>query len=176
MERNSVFKKRVHIGTVDNARITVTAELYYNQHNKLCLSLTGNIKGNGWDSGGQINETLTRYLYQIFPAAEWTKARIARLLVIWRGYHLNDVQAGCEHQRAAGWNKRPINPDKPLRAYGKHHPNQKHDSWNMLGWVYPGEVPGGLLTVPCPVCGYKYGTAWKHKELPQAVIDFIQSL
>ena len=34
----------------------------------------------------------------------------------------------------------------------------------------------GLLCKPCPVCGYKYGTSWTYRELPQDVIDFIKSL
>lgn len=41
-----------------------------------------------------------------------------------------------------------------------------------LGWrvydVHPSE--------PCPVCGYKYGTAWLKEELPQHVIDFLAAL
>lgn len=42
--------------------------------------------------------------------------------------------------------------------------------------VYPEEHPKGLLTKPCPVCGYQYGSAWLKQELPQGVIDFLQSL
>jgi hypothetical protein len=38
------------------------------------------------------------------------------------------------------------------------------------------ESPLGLLSKPCPVCGYKYGTAWKKRELPAEVITFIESL
>ena len=38
------------------------------------------------------------------------------------------------------------------------------------GWVTYGEGEGksiqGLLCKPCPVCGYKYGTAWKHHPIP----------
>lgn len=34
----------------------------------------------------------------------------------------------------------------------------------------------GLLCKPCPVCGYKYGTAWQLEEVPQEVIDWLFAL
>ena len=34
----------------------------------------------------------------------------------------------------------------------------------------------GLLCKPCPVCGYKYGHAWKTEEVPQEVIDWLFNL
>lgn len=89
-------------------------------------------------------------------------------------HHLNDMHAGCEHQRAEGWDKRPIDPSKPLNTYGKHFPGQKSDSWNMLGWVTRKEHPEGLLSHPCPTCGYKYGSAWKRAELPAETLEWAQ--
>lgn len=46
----------------------------------------------------------------------------------------------------------------------------------QLGWLYPTDHPDGILTKPCPVCGYKYGTAWKKEEVPQDVIDWLFAL
>jgi len=46
----------------------------------------------------------------------------------------------------------------------------------LAGWVYPTQHEKGLLTKPCPVCGYKYGSAWLKEELPQDVFDFIDNL
>lgn len=89
-------------------------------------------------------------------------------------WHLNHLRAGCEHQRAEGWGKRPIDPSKPTNVYGRHHPNQRTDSWNMLAWVYPAEVPGGLLMEPCPVCGHKYGSGWLMEPLPESVVAFVE--
>ena len=34
----------------------------------------------------------------------------------------------------------------------------------------------GLLCKPCPVCGYRYGTAWKREEVPQDVLDWLFAL
>lgn len=45
-----------------------------------------------------------------------------------------------------------------------------------LGWLRPEEHPDGLLCRPCPVCGYKYGSAWKKEEVPQDVINWLFNL
>jgi hypothetical protein len=30
--------------------------------------------------------------------------------------------------------------------------------------------------VPCPICGYKYGSAWLKEEVPAEVIDWLFAL
>ena len=71
----------------------------------------------------------------------WNSTKWYKFLEYWKLYHLNDLQAGCEHQRELGWN-----------SYDEH----------------PAE--------PCPVCGYKYGTAWLKVDVPENVIDFLFGL
>lgn len=44
------------------------------------------------------------------------------------------------------------------------------------GWTYESEHPEGILMKSCPVCGYKYGSAWKMETVPQDVINFLFSL
>ena len=109
-------------------------------------------------------------------APGWDAALWFRLLETWKLWHLNDMAPGCEHQRAEGWDKRPIDPTKPTTAYGKFYPGQRCDSWNMLTWVPRTEHPEGLLSHPCPTCGYKYGSAWLKRDVPQDVLDFLRSL
>lgn len=46
----------------------------------------------------------------------------------------------------------------------------------LTNWVYPHEHQRGVLTKPCPECGYKYGSAWLTREVPQDVISFLESL
>lgn len=79
-------------------------------------------------------------------APEWTREMLVKFREVWRRWHLNDLRAECEHQRALGW------------TY-----EERHDSR-----TYQGE--------PCPVCGYHIGSAWLKEELPQEVIDFLESL
>lgn len=44
------------------------------------------------------------------------------------------------------------------------------------GWVRYDESKKGILSKPCPVCGYKYGSGWKTEEVPQDVIDWLFNL
>lgn len=106
----------------------------------------------------------------------WSKEMLETLVAVWEEWHLNDMKPGCEHQRAAGWDKQKIDPKKPLNAYGKFFPGQRQDSWNMLGWITPDEHPQGLLGRPCPECGYEYGTKWMKEEVPGEVLDFLDNL
>lgn len=51
-----------------------------------------------------------------------------------------------------------------------------HVEPKKLGHILPDEHPDGILTKPCPMCGYKYGTAWNTVEVPQEVIDWLFAL
>jgi hypothetical protein len=44
------------------------------------------------------------------------------------------------------------------------------------GWVFPSQHPKGLLTKPCPVCGYRYGNGWLYEEVPEEVLQWLQNL
>lgn len=41
------------------------------------------------------------------------------------------------------------------------------------GWVRFDESELGILCKPCPMCGYKYGTAWQKEDVPKDVIDWL---
>jgi hypothetical protein len=148
------------------------------------LSITGvegpKANGDAWGSCGQIGggggfrEGDGLKIDRLAPG--WTREMVDRLDEIWSAWHGNDMRAGCEHQRAQGWNRRPIDPDKPLASYGKHFDGQRSNSWNMLTWVRPDEHPDGLLTKECEVCGYKYGTAWLNEPVPDDVLDWLFAL
>lgn len=104
-----------------------------------------------------------------------TPAERDHLVSTWRRWHLNDMRAGCEHQQAEQWDRRPIDPSKALDTYGKHFPGQRQDTWNMLTWVRPSEHPDGLLGKECDECGYAFGTAWIQEDLPADVIAWAKS-
>lgn len=98
--------------------------------------------GNCRGSCGQIGTSLNAENFNGF-APGWTRAKTMIFLHIWKKWHLNDLKAGCEHQRWLGWEE---------EGYDKH----------------PSE--------PCPICGYKFGSAWNREEVPQNVLDFLFSL
>lgn len=63
-------------------------------------------------------------------------------------------------------------PESLARYYVPRKPlyqgdSRDHEEIKTLGWLRPSQHPDGLLTKPCPVCGYKYGTAWLHEEIPE---------
>ena len=45
-----------------------------------------------------------------------------------------------------------------------------------LGWLHEHEHPEGILCKPCPVCGYKYGTAWLHEDVPEDELEWLFAL
>lgn len=55
-------------------------------------------------------------------------------------------------------------PKKSIYPGDKGHTETKNTNW-----LKPEEHPDGILCKPCPVCGYKYGTAWKKVEIPESV-------
>lgn len=65
----------------------------------------------------------------------------------WQRWHLNDMRPECEHQRALGW------------TYETHRDPESN---------YAG--------LPCPVCGYRIGSAWLHEDVPADVIALLRSL
>lgn len=53
------------------------------------------------------------------------------------------------------------NLPKNLREYYEVMRTEEKSS----GWVEEKEHPEGVLSKPCPKCGYKYGTSWKYKAI-----------
>ena len=64
------------------------------------LSISGvegpRTNGDAWGSCGQIS-----YQETYVPSPPWTSEGVKRLWELWDRWHLNDMRAGCEHQRAA---------------------------------------------------------------------------
>ncbi len=54
--------------------------------------------------------------------------------------------------------------------------DEKRTKTDMAMWVRPSEHPDGYLTRECPECGYRQGTAWLKRELPESVVEFLESL
>ena len=153
------------LGTLSDGRHVRVEATYSVENGKDHLSITGEtylLRRVDSETCGQIDDDV------LTLAHEQHSADIVRLVKIWRRWHLNDMQAGCEHQRADAWNKRPIDPDRPLTDYGYF--GGRSTTWNMLIWVTKEEHPDGLLSEPCPTCGYKYGSAWLHEPVPTSVV------
>ena len=192
-----------------NYTVPIFAKIEYNKGK---LSISGVIgprsSGNCAGSCGQFIMSFKEYDHRgyhsiddIILATGWTRETLIKFFDLWDRWHLNDLKAGCEHQRAMGWDKVLLDDSKP-----KSHDNMAAwkypESWknkaarflydNNILWVHiPKQIkkklklfslatkdthPRGVLCKPCPVCGYKYGTSWKSEEVPQSVIDFLFAL
>lgn len=44
------------------------------------------------------------------------------------------------------------------------------------GVSYGDKHPDGILTKPCPVCGYKWGSSWRAERVPEEVLQWLESL
>lgn len=73
----------------------------------------------------------------------WDKEKWLNLLEAWHNWHLNDMNAGCEHQRDLGWHKKET----------QSHVNEE-----------------------CPVCKYRFGTAWRFVPVPDVVVKMLEDL
>lgn len=153
-----------------------------------------------------------------------TSAQRERLAQVWDRWHLNDMRAGCEHQRdidtteevevttykltREAWacrkaaekaatdaaidgravELRPVEKALMRLDHGEVYSPPDADSplsgcyevdkreRKAIGWVRPNEHPRGMLCAPCPTCGYKYGSAWLHEDVPADVIAWLESL
>lgn len=166
---------RHRIGTVDGLSVFVEVE-YPRKHGRpeqRALSICAEVYKHGRDvAGGQCIDYVRAVADHGTPAKAWSPERILRLCNIWERWHLNDLRAGCEHQRALRWDLAPIDPTLPTGAYIEHPDG--HHGWNMLTWL-PVER-GGLLSAPCWVCGYKYGSQWLYEPLPPEVDRWAREL
>lgn len=103
--------------------------------------------------GGQCCDRVLEY----FP----NDKKAARMVEIWRQYHLNDMHPECEQQRELGWRETAT---EAITVKGKQ---------STKGWTY--EKDGGILCKACPVCGYKYGSAWQYMPITAYIIEEIKS-
>lgn len=57
-----------------------------------------------------------------------------------------------------------------------YHHNEKDVEYKTLNWISHDKYEEGLMSKPCPICGYKYGSKWLKKEVPDEVVQFLESL
>jgi hypothetical protein len=127
------------------------------------LSVTGDIReeGQGITHSGQCIDTIA----ELYP----DNGLVMDVVQLWKRWHLNDMRAGCEHQRAEKWEEIPVDPS---RSNNEYLVIRGYTGWNRMIWK-PVEQ-GGLLNKPCPTCGYKYGSRWLFEALPQDVLDTLE--
>lgn len=100
------FNRVYYIGRTKDGDVFVRARYELKENGKRVLSLTGVVspKNNGDAvSAGQIQDHLCEPFTTYAPL--WDAQKVRRLYNTWKQWHLNDMNAACEHQRLAGWLK-----------------------------------------------------------------------
>lgn len=208
--------------TIDRRQVDVFCKIEWDGA-RLSISGVEGPKSNGNCVGscGQITSSV-KGVSEFMPG--WDAGKVARFASIWDRWHLNDMRAGCEHQRCDWKPEEKIEivtyrltseATRERHAIGRRHAealkaggtvkatddevallnlpwetNHAPDAdgpgsgmyevakreTKAAGWVYPREHARGLLMKPCDVCGYKYGSAWLHEEVPADVIAELAAL
>lgn len=101
------FTKIVRLGTTlaGKRRVSVYCEITYKDRNLAISGVEGPYpSGNCAGGTGQIDMHMDdEYIEGLNLAPGWTIGKVERFVAVWREWHLNDLQAACEHQRALGW-------------------------------------------------------------------------
>ena len=175
------------VGWIGREPVTVEIEIKQERKGRE-LSICGNVyysNGRGPHSCGQNIEdveSVDRF------ANGWSRELVAELVAIWRRWHLNGMQAGCQHQRALGWKscrghydpdglETCTDPIKPAtrEAVAQAAREARRDGAGLVKG--PGEhyyCGQDKVNKPCPECGYEYGSAWLHEPLPPEVFEFVR--
>lgn len=125
------------------------------------------IVGDTRDGGGQIDRHLDPN--DIEPAPGYTSEDLARLWEVWARWHLNGMNAGCQHQKriASRMDKSPH--EVFATSYDLTHPERERPGYDAMH--------GKQITrarVVCPICSHNYGSAWLYEAVPAAVLAFVR--
>lgn len=187
------FNRRVRLGKykLNEKYYDVDAEIEIREDEmgpelSICGSVW-NLNHSDHIAGGQIN--FIEYVNE--PA--YPMEKIKRLQQIHDRWHLNNMRAGCEHQRELGWRTCPAHYAKisttevvvdglPIfthksKLYTITAPNCAGvvETANVNSWDHSFRCSLDALCKPCPVCGYKYGTKWLAEPLPDSIIEELKA-
>ena len=171
------FRKIVRIGTSETHAGRAYSVFVAAEWDGKRLSISG-VEGpltNG-DALGSCGQICSEWdIRQYAPG--WDAKKEAQLRDVWGRWHLSDMRANCEHQTGPEWD-----PSREIvtEFYEPNIPRYKGDTYNRpqttttAGWATQSE--GGILSKPCDVCGYHYGSAWLHEDVPAEVLEWLLAL
>lgn len=122
-------------------------------------------------SCGQIRDAIALFFPEVAPHLKW---------------HLNGMNAACEHQEEAGWRVRTYAEGQETRKEAQrnlamlpemHRSLRVHQYDSPYAFTTPDGVfiPPDVLSQPCWVCGYEYGSAWLYRPLPEDVVQWART-
>lgn len=98
------MRKTILVGrTADQRDVDIEVELQRKDDGIVRLSICGNVwqrNHRDIEMGGQCVDRLDAELRGGRYSFGWDSAKLNRIVEIWHRWHLNDMRAACEHQRA----------------------------------------------------------------------------
>lgn len=130
-------------------------------------------RGAEWDASRKIEVTYYGLTHDAMRARDKARELAADAAVRGEVAHLTKEQHALLALK--DWfEERTSPPDADSPLSGCYEVKKRETK--TAGWLRQDEHPAGLLGKPCPVCGYKYGHAWKREEVPADVLEFLRSL
>lgn len=154
--------------TKDEGFVHIRVELRQREGRGEELSIVGDTR----DGGGQIDMHLKPDAIE--PAPGWTREDLERLWAIWSRWHLNGMNAHCEHQRAIA-DKLGKSPHEVFTTRNTKTDRQADDVRRYTGNYGRGTdgKQASNARVQCPICSYDYGSEWRREELPNDVREWL---
>lgn len=133
-------------GYKNRKRVFITMELRHNKQHLPVLSICGEVRGNMW---GQCLNSIK----ECRKGDKFNYNLFSKLYKLWKAYHLNDMHAGTERQEEY------LKQTKDAHRYDY---NVCCDMLRDKGILYDN--------------GYKYGTAWLYRNIPNSALEEIATL
>jgi len=108
---------------------------------------------------------VTKYVYKMTSETSAKQRELEKSVI-------KNIKQG-ENVQLSGEELELYNLTYTIETYDKDFKSSTHkfdkSEEKTLGWLRETEHPEGILSKPCPVCGYKYGNAWNYRAIPEAV-------
>lgn len=109
-------KRTIKVGTIDRMGVFVDIEVKETDKGPE-LSISAELRRSGHGvMFGQCRDEVKAVALRGTPIMP--RREILRMVDIWERWHMNGMQAGCEHQRALGWNSYDEHPSEPCPTCG----------------------------------------------------------
>lgn len=124
----------------------------------------------GWDTTRKVEIVTYQLTSEALREQDAAKKYVLETAAATGHVELSD---GTRELLQLPWNTTTA-PDVDGPGGGRYEVKKREQK--ALGWLRQEEHPEGMLSRPCDVCGYKYGTSWLREEVPADILDFLAAL
>ena len=127
----------------------------------------------GWRTAAA--EEITIYKYFLTSETRDRQKEIKQAIMdaaLWGNKTYQPTEEEKKIVTLAEWLETDSELSEDLKPFYKLHKTEKQ----RRGWTRYDEFKSGILCKPCPICGYKYGSSWTYREIPQEDLTIIENL